>query len=449
MLSARSERAQSPGLPYWGLFARALGNLHGPANPSGIVSLCVAENALSGQLVASRLAAVAGAAAQTGGQLGYDDMRGRHCLRRAFSALAERLITRGARVDPARLCIAGGCGALIQHLAFLLADPGDCMLLATPTYGMLFNDVGVLAGIQVEDVPIVPGAALTPKDLDAAVARATARGLRPRLLFVINPENPLGTVRGAAELRGVLAWARAQGPHFHLVADEIYALSVYDSEVGEPFTSAATLCSQGAGEGAGAGGDSYLGDNVHILWGFSKDFCASGLRVGILLSHNAALLRALDNVGYFSAASNPVQDALALALAEGSPQPQPPSSAGHWVDAFLAQNCARLREGRDAVCNALEGAGVPHVRPCAGLFVWLDLGAWLEAPTFEAERSFTEALFAAGLLMTPGEACHSATPGCFRCCFAWHSEMDSLRVGMERLVAFLAARGRRPLEGVV
>ena len=444
MLSTRSKRAQSPGLPYWGLFARALGNLHSPTNPTGIVSLCVAENALCGPLVATRLAAVAGAAAQTGGQLGYDDMRGRHCLRRAFSALAERLITRGARVDPARLCIGSGCGALIQHLAFLLADPGDCMLLATPTYGMLFNDVGVLAAIEVEDVPVAPGAALTPKDLDAAVARATARGLRPRLLFVINPENPLGTVRGAAEQRAVLAWAKAQGPHFHVISDEIYALSVYD-EAGEPFASMATLCSQDAG-GEGAAGGSYLGDNTHILWGFSKDFCASGLRVGILLSHNAALLSALDNVGYFSAASNPVQDALALALAEG---PQGGSgSGGHcqWVDEFLAQNCARLREARDVVCSALEGAGVPHVRPSAGLFVWLDLGAWLEAPTFEAERSFTEALFAAGLLMTPGEACHSPTPGCFRCCFAWHSELGSLRVGMERLVAFLAARGGRQQE---
>jgi 1-aminocyclopropane-1-carboxylate synthase len=39
---------------------------------------------------------------------------------------------------------------------------------------------------------------------------------------------------------------------------------------------------------------------VHIVFGFSKDFCASGLRVGCLLSKNAALNKALDNISYFN-----------------------------------------------------------------------------------------------------------------------------------------------------
>jgi hypothetical protein len=52
-------------------------------------------------------------------------------------------------VEPRFLTVGGGCGALIQQLAFLLCDPADCMLLVTPTYAMLYNDVGVLAGVAL------------------------------------------------------------------------------------------------------------------------------------------------------------------------------------------------------------------------------------------------------------------------------------------------------------
>ena len=38
-----------------------------------------------------------------------------------------------------------------------------------------------------------------------------------------------------------------------------------------------------------------LSGQVHVLWGFSKDFGASGLRVGVLRSQNKDLLRALGS----------------------------------------------------------------------------------------------------------------------------------------------------------
>jgi aspartate/methionine/tyrosine aminotransferase len=44
----------------------------------------------------------------------------------------------------------------------------------------------------------------------------------------------------------------------------------------------------------------FADDLVHIVFGFSKDFCASGLRVGCLLSRNSALNKALDNISYFN-----------------------------------------------------------------------------------------------------------------------------------------------------
>lgn len=420
-LSLRSQRAQSPGLPYWGYFFEALQNLyHSQSNPSGVVCQVVAENALGASDVSSRLKEVSLEAFSTPGQMGYDDMRGRHGLRKVWGALAEKHITQGAPVASHNLVVGNGCGALVQHLAHLLMDTTDCMLLITPTYGMLYNDVGVTASVQVVDVPIAPGEPITTDALEEACARAAAKGLAPKVVFLIQPENPLGTVRSVDEIRGVMAWVKAKG--MHLVSDEIYALSVYD---GEPFVSTAQLCHASNPSSA-----AYLGDHVHILWGMSKDFCASGLRVGILFSHNEALLKALDNVGYFSTVSNPTQDTLALALGDDA-----------WLTTFLQRNHGRLREARDIIIDTLTPLGVKFVVPRAGLFIWVDLSPWLPQPsTWEAERTMTKEMFEAGVLYTPGEATHASYPGCFRICFAWHAEMESVRVGMERLKAFLGSK---------
>ena len=357
-LSHRSSRAQLPGLLYWGIFSQALENIHHPAsNPNGVVSFCVAENCLSGSLIAEKLHATTSSSWSIPGQLCYGDMRGRQGLRKTFSALAERRITGGSKVDFTKLSIGGGCGALIQHLAFLLLDPGDAVILVTPTYGMLYNDFGVLAGVSVVDIPIEPGSPILPSDLTAAYNRAITQGLRPKMLFLLNPDNPLGTIRSNDEIQVILIWVDAQGPDFHIVSDEIYALSVYDED--KTFTSVAQIRRDNAG--SDETNDLYLGNNTHILWGASKDFCASGLRMGVLFSHNSALLSALSNVGYFSAACNSMQDAFAVALSDVP-----------WVDFFVAENHRRLREARDLVCYFLDKAGVPYIRPSAGLFIWMD-----------------------------------------------------------------------------
>jgi 1-aminocyclopropane-1-carboxylate synthase len=46
----------------------------------------------------------------------------------------------------------------------------------------------------------------------------------------------------------------------------------------------------------------------------SKDFCASGYRIGVLRTRNEGVLRAMDNVGYFCAVPGPMQHAVAEML---------------------------------------------------------------------------------------------------------------------------------------
>jgi 1-aminocyclopropane-1-carboxylate synthase len=59
---------------------------------------------------------------------------------------------------------------------------------------------------------------------------------------------------------------------------------------------------------------------------------------------------------------------------------------------------------------------------------------------FERERLLTDRLYdEAKLLFTPGEACHAAEPGFFRCCFAW-APAEGIAEGFRRLAKWAATQ---------
>ena len=491
-LSARGARAVQPALPYWARFAEGVADLYDEAsNPAGYILMAVAEARGSFERMIPRLTAARAAAIvpDTGA---YANMLGRAALRGAFAATMSRTALRGrVAVDPEQLCVSAGCGSVLLQLAMLLLDPGDGVLLPTPTYAALYNDIGTLAHGVVVDVPTeAAGYRLTRRALDDARTRAAAAGVPLRMLLLLNPENPTGVIHSAAELRLARGFCAEHG--LHLVVDEVYANSVHDpapedaaggggggghdAEDGQGgddagaaaagdagdrgtgagcrrrvrFHSIVELCAEDAGVAAqppappalaAAGAPpaaraSFLGDSIHVLWGFSKDWAMSGYRVGVLYTHNAALLTALSNVNYFTACSNDTQDMLAGVLADAT-----------WCDDYLAHCRGQLRAAFTGLRDVLVGAGIPFVHPQGGMFVWLDLRALLPPPAagddaagFARERRLTDELFReARVLMTPGEACHAAAPGWYRCCFAWMPPR-AVRVGFERLAAYAAGR---------
>jgi aspartate/methionine/tyrosine aminotransferase len=103
--------------------------------------------------------------------------------------------------------------------------------------------------------------------LEDAYASSLEKGRRPRGLLLTNPHNPLGTVYAQSSLEIAIRWTKAK--QMHLICDEIYALSVFDPKPKNPFLSIVNLM------------ENQLGDYVHVLWGLSKDFGASGLRLGV------------------------------------------------------------------------------------------------------------------------------------------------------------------------
>lgn len=379
LLSARGEKLRrSSAMPEY------LREHFAHANDTEYVPLCVAENKLVSDLLLAKMAECRDVPASV---LGYDDMRGNLAFRSALARLFERKFL-GRRFEPEQLAVLAGAGTVLEILFHVIADPGDAVLVPTPSYAGFWLDLETRDELHV--VPVNTESAddfrLTPERLD----RALASSERPvRALLFTSPDNPLGRVYSAEEIRTVRDWAMDAG--IHLVMDEIYALSVHGEQ---EFTSVATL--------------GPLGDRVHVVWAFSKDFAASGLRAGVLVSENADVLSAIDELAYWACCSGDTQHLLGRMISDDA-----------WVDSFVTTNRGRLREARTRVTDALETLRIPHSRPDAGFFLLCDFRRFLETPTFEAEHALWRRLLErAHVNLTPGAACRVVEPGFLRLCFA-------------------------------
>lgn len=350
------------------------------------IGLCVAENKLVWDLLRYRLTAPRPDIPHQA--ICYDEMVGSYRFREQLSEFMGRTFL--GRIVPAEhIAVLAGTGSVLEILFHNIADPGDGILVPTPSYAGFWADLETRDRLKIVPVhtTITDDFTLTEGLLDTAYESA---GRPIRALLYTNPDNPTGKVRGADEIEMVIDWTERRG--IHLVLDEVYALSIHGDT---PFVSGVSLLPS-------------LGDRIHALWAFSKDFGASGLRCGVLITENVDLMRAVDALGYWALVSGDTQHMLGEMISD-SP----------WVDAYIEAMRSGLRDSYAAVSAALSTAGVPSVAAGGGFFVLCDFRQFLSEPTWEAEEALWQRMLEeANVNLTPGAACHIVEPGFMRICFA-------------------------------
>jgi 1-aminocyclopropane-1-carboxylate synthase len=210
-------------------------------------------------------------------------------------------------------------------------------------------------------------------------------------------------------MRGAVEWASKR--KLHIIVDEIFALSVRKtSNRPEPFESIIRLL------------DNRLGNNVHFLWGLSKDFGATGFRFGVIYTQNVQLLQTLANLNIFAGVPNPMQMIISEFLVDDQ-----------FVDLFLEQSQLHLISSYNICTQKLEEMVIPFVPAEAGLFVYVDFSSLLPEQTFEGEAKFASLIESvARVVMTPGQSQKDCKPGMFRLCYTWVTP-EVLAIAMERL----------------
>ncbi|WVZ72667.1 hypothetical protein U9M48_021087 [Paspalum notatum var. saurae] len=397
------------------------------SNPSGVIQMGLAENQVSFDLLEGYLrdhpeaAGWGGAAAGSGvasfrDNALFQDYHGLKAFRKAMASFMEKIRGGKARFDPDRIVLTAGATAANELLTFILANPGDALLIPTPYYPGFDRDLRWRTGVNI--VPVhcdsANGFQVTVAALQAAYEEAQAAEMRVRAVLLTNPSNPLGTTVKRAVLEDVLDFVARN--NIHLISDEIYSGSVFAAP---DLVSVAELVE--------SRGDAGVAARVHIVYSLSKDLGLPGFRVGVVYSYNDAVVTTARRMSSFTLVSSQTQKTLAAML----------SDAG-FADAYIRTNRERLRARHDHVVAGLARAGVPCLPGNAGLFVWMDMRRLLggEATVAGELRLWDRMLREVKLNISPGSSCHCSEAGWFRVCFA-NMSLDTLDVALARMNRFM------------
>lgn len=150
---------------------------------------------------------------------------GKYTLQTGMLELRDRigrllLEEQGLRIDPEReICLTVGAMEGLLATLMSLVDPGDEVILPTPTYASYFEQIHLTGGRPVS-APLNPDWSL---DLEAITRAITPK---TRALMLCNPGNPTGNVISDQE---VLALCELAAKHnFVLVVDATYDYLVYN-----------------------------------------------------------------------------------------------------------------------------------------------------------------------------------------------------------------------------
>ena len=365
--------------------ARTAGAWHPTDNPDGYLGLCIAENNIVWDLLEGAVRKSRDVPARA---FSYDDFAGCLTFR---EQLARFLGTRlaGRELDPEEIIVLAGAGSVLETVFYALADPGESILIPTPSYAGFWMDLETRDALHIVPVHTRSGDRfrLTIGSLEHAVVSAPSP---VRALLLTNPDNPRGSVLPPEHVASIIDWAVERD--LHVVIDELYAFSVFDPD---SFQSVLRTRPQ-------------LGERVHWVWAFSKDFAASGLRCGVLVSESEQLRTAVRGLSYWSCCSGDTQYLLGELIGDE-----------HWVSRYLRVMPEQLRDSHDAATRELDHRGISYVPAEAGFFLLLDFREHLAEQTPQAaDALWRRFLEQCNVNLTPGAACRILEPGFMRLCHA-------------------------------
>lgn len=288
----------------------------------------------------------------------------------------------------------GATEAIYASLAALL-NPGDEVLIPTPTFPLYETMTEMLGGHAVTIPTTAPDFVLTPDQLKAAInAHPQAKAL------ILNyPSNPTGVTFTPAQLQALAAVL--QETNLVVISDEIYSELVY--------------------EGTHTSLAKYLPGQTVILNGASKAGAMTGYRIGFIAGPASIMQRiGVVHAVMITAPSDP---AMAAAV------PIFGSEAGH--QATLEMKAA-YQARRDYLAHALSELGFTVATPRGAFYLF----AKLPADQGSDDVTFATRLAKEGQVATiPGSFFGAGGEGYLRLSYA--TSMAALETAVARITKFL------------
>lgn len=370
----------------------ALSDLYDPAsNKDGYINMGASLTTLMTDDLINLLEEVQGKFHLRQSDLHYYVNHGSDEFRGAIATHWSRVGFHGKQVQSIgadNVVLSTGATVALDMLAHVLCDPGDVLLVPVPCYAMFGFDVGQRAGVEI--VGVDAGSDLQVGAFEAALTTQEKRGKVVRGVLFSSPNNPVGTVYTAEQLRRLVQFCAEH--ELELIADEMYGETVFDPQAQFVAALDATPAN-------------YV-QHVHTVAGFAKGLALPGFKVGFVMSLDPHVVAGLRNLAYFDPVSNYTQFALTRVL-------QDPN-----LGSFMEVYRERLRVSYAQIREVLSKLTVRVLPAEGGMFVMADFAKYMPARTFEAEAAFAQQLHTQlKINIAPGQAYQMPEPGWIRICY--------------------------------
>ncbi|MBB4008274.1 aspartate aminotransferase [Rhizobium taibaishanense] len=337
------------------------------------------------------------------GETKYPPMDGTAALKAAISRKFKR--DNNLDYDPNQIVVSGGGKQVIFNAMLATCNPGDEVVIPTPSWVSYADIVKFAGGVPVA-VPCFEqaGFKLRPQDLEAALTPRT------KWLFLNFPNNPTGAACSRAEMAAI-AEVMLRHPDVFILTDDIYEHLVYDDF---EFCTIAEV-------------EPRLHDRVLTMNGVSKAYAMTGWRLGFCASGSKELMAAISNVnGQNGGGISTLTQAAAIAALDG---PQD----------LLRERAAIYRERRDFVIDKLSQVeGLRCHKPEGAFYVYPNMSGLIGKTSRGGRKIATDVDFVMALVdehhvATVQGTAYGMSPY-FRISYA--TSMENLEEGCARIAQF-------------
>lgn len=293
-------------------------------------------------------------------------------------------------------------------IALSLLDPGDEIIVPCPGY----NPYGQAA--EMSDAVVVPVhmAMETNFTLTAEMVEAHITP-KSKILVLINPNNPTGSVTPPDEVRRIAEVAKKHD--LIVISDEIYSRLTFGNNTVLPVASLPGMK-----------------ERTITLSGFSKAYAMTGWRIGYLAGPRDLIMPMSEVNHAFAISTAAVSQHAALAAMTGSQQ--------------CVEDMRQTYDGRRAaICKGLDAMGMGYAEPQGAFYVYANVASLGLGITAGA---FCERLLAEGqVMMYPGTIYGDHTDDFVR--MSMTQPVDRIEIAMQRMAAVVEsfrAEHRQPAE---
>lgn len=323
----------------------------------------------------------------------YSDQKGFLSLREAISGYLDKQFDLQYDPETEVVVTIGATEAIFDTFAAII-NPGDKVIIPTPTFALYIPIVKILGGIPVQVDTTADGFQLTGKHLAKVIEEEGEDKVKALMLNF--PGNPTGFVYSKNQLQELVDVVKDK--NMYVVSDEIYAELTYSHK----HFSMAKL----------------LPGKTILINGLSKSHAMTGYRIGYIAGPKDFVEQANKMHAFtVTAPSNPAQFAAEEALKNG-------------IDDPIAMKKI-YQERRDYLVDQLNDMGYETILPEGAFYTFSKIPEKFGLSSIEfADKLATEGLVG----VTPGVAFGKGGEGHFRISYA--ASMEDIQEAMKRLRKF-------------